>query len=50
MEEVIPYLLRRAQENSSLLAGAAVRDEVTLMRRELVRRLGFTLSPPQAGD
>ena len=44
VDEVMPYLIRRAQENSSVLAGVA--GETSMLRAELVRRLGLTLSPP----
>ncbi|XP_007953080.1 hydroxyproline dehydrogenase [Orycteropus afer afer] len=37
LEEVIPYLIRRAQENQSVLQGA--RREQELLRKELRRRL-----------
>ena len=37
VEEVLPYLIRRAQENSDVLAGSA--RESALVRRELRRRL-----------
>ena len=37
IEEVLPYLLRRAEENSSLLGGTA--HEMDLMKSELSRRL-----------
>lgn len=40
----MPYLIRRAQENSGLLAG--VGGEMGMLRSELVRRLGLTLQPP----
>ncbi|EFN55844.1 hypothetical protein CHLNCDRAFT_145399 [Chlorella variabilis] len=50
VEEVMPYLIRRAQENSSILAGAAIGDEVAMMRREFVRRLGLTVRPPLPDD
>ncbi|CAN0136374.1 unnamed protein product [Discosporangium mesarthrocarpum] len=44
--ETIPYLLRRAQENSGLLAGA--RHERDLLRREICRRLSpFSSKPHQ---
>lgn len=42
--QVMPYLIRRAQENSSMLAG--VGGEVAMLRTELVRRCGLTLRPP----
>ena len=35
--EVVPYLIRRAQENSSLLAGG-VAKEIRLLRSEITRR------------
>lgn len=37
LEEVIPYLIRRAQENQSVLRGA--RREWELLSQELRRRL-----------
>lgn len=37
LEEVIPYLIRRAQENRSVLQGA--RREQELLSQELRRRL-----------
>ena len=37
VEEVMPYLVRRAQENSSVLGGAVVERSMTL--KELVRRV-----------
>ena len=37
VDEVMPYLIRRAQENSDLMGG--VGHEMTMLRRELVRRL-----------
>nr|AAH52815.1 Prodh2 protein [Mus musculus] len=37
LEEVIPYLIRRAQENRSVLQGA--RREQALLSQELWRRL-----------
>ncbi|KAL4451694.1 hypothetical protein ABPG75_007356 [Micractinium tetrahymenae] len=48
VEEVMPYLLRRAQENSAILAGEAVAGEMAMLRAELRRRLGLTLQPPLA--
>ena len=38
VHEVMPYLLRRAQENSAIVGGAA--NELTMIRTELKRRLG----------
>lgn len=38
--ETMAYLLRRAQENSDVLGGCA--KEVSMMRSELVRRLGIS--------
>ncbi|DAZ99022.1 TPA: hypothetical protein N0F65_010908 [Lagenidium giganteum] len=35
--EVLPYLIRRAQENSGLMSGAS--KEMTLLRKEITRRL-----------
>ncbi|KAI3437761.1 hypothetical protein D9Q98_000208 [Chlorella vulgaris] len=46
VEEVMPYLIRRAQENSSILSGAAVQGEQSMMRRELQRRMGLSFQPP----
>lgn len=46
LEEVIPYLIRRAQENRSVLRGA--RREQELLSQELRRRLlgrGLRVSP-----
>jgi hypothetical protein len=37
VNEVLPYLVRRAQENASVLAG--VSRETAMMRAELRRRL-----------
>jgi len=39
VHEVVPYLLRRAEENSSLLASDATRTERVLLVKELKRRL-----------
>ncbi len=36
VNEVIPYLLRRAQENSDLMGGVGV--EIRMIRREILRR------------
>ena len=47
VDEVMPYLIRRAQENSAILAGEAVAGEMRMLRTELVRRLGLTLQPPR---
>jgi len=47
VDEVMPYLIRRAQENSDMLGG--VGGEMAMMRTELVRRLGLTLQPPLPG-
>lgn len=47
VDEVMPYLIRRAQENSDMLGG--VGGEMSMMRAELVRRLGLTLQPPLPG-
>lgn len=44
----MPYLIRRAQENSSMLAG--VGGEVGMLRSELVRRMGLTLRAPLPGE
>ncbi|KAL4433468.1 hypothetical protein ABPG77_010321 [Micractinium sp. CCAP 211/92] len=46
LEEVLPYLIRRAQENSAILAGEAVAGEMAMLRTELRRRLGLTLQAP----
>lgn len=46
VDEVMPYLIRRAQENSAILSGESVMGEMSMMRTELVRRLGLTLRPP----
>lgn len=46
LEEVIPYLIRRAQENRSVLRGA--RREWELLSQELRRRLlGLGLGTPR---
>lgn len=37
IEYVVPYLVRRLQENSGLVGRAA--DERALMKREIIRRL-----------
>lgn len=37
--EVIPYLLRRAQENSAVLGTAT--NEIAMMQKELARRTGL---------
>lgn len=37
VQEVIPYLIRRAQENSSLLGGSA--KELEMIKRALVSRI-----------
>ena len=37
VDEVMPYLIRRAQENSDLMGG--VGHEMAMLRRELTRRL-----------
>lgn len=50
VEEVLPYLIRRAQENSAILAGEAVAGEMKMLRAELKRRLGLTLQPPLPED
>jgi proline dehydrogenase len=50
VDEVMPYLIRRAQENSTLLSGAAAQDEQAMTRAELKRRLGLTLAPPMPSD
>jgi len=38
-DQVMPYLVRRAQENSALLGGDGARKERRVLREELVRRL-----------
>ena len=40
VDEVMPYLIRRAQENSAVLGGVAA--EKRLISRELVRRRLFS--------
>lgn len=40
VEEVMPYLIRRAQENSDMLGG--VGHEMRLLRSELLRRMGLS--------
>jgi proline dehydrogenase len=47
VDEVMPYLIRRAQENSDMLGGMG--GEMGMLRTELVRRLGLTLQPPPPG-
>ena len=42
LDDVMPYLIRRAQENSDIL-GAAVKEQ-RLMREELLRRFGITIN------
>lgn len=37
VDEVIPYLIRRAQENSDVLGG--VGTELAMLKKELARRL-----------
>ncbi len=37
--EVLPYLLRRAHENSSLMNSASASEEQALVRTELLRRM-----------
>jgi proline dehydrogenase len=39
VEEVMPYLTRRAQENSGMLGGA--KNELVMLRKEIKRRMGF---------
>jgi len=46
VEEVMPYLVRRAQENSAVLGGAA--EERALTLRELLRRAAAPLAPAPA--
>jgi proline dehydrogenase len=38
VDEVMPYLIRRAQENSTLLAGSATKVETDISKKELARR------------
>ena len=38
VEEVVPYLLRRGQENSSLFGSPAVQEERQMLKTELIRR------------
>jgi hypothetical protein len=38
---VVPYLIRRAHENSNILAGSNTQNEVGLLTKELFRRLKF---------
>ncbi len=40
VHEVMPYLIRRAQENSDALSGA--KKELTMIRSELLRRIYLT--------
>ncbi len=42
VEEVIPYLVRRADENSSMVVEKSGR-EMMLAMRELKRRMGLTV-------
>lgn len=44
INEVIPYLLRRAEENSNMLGSAT--KERQLIARELLRRLGLNFITP----
>ena len=37
--EVLPYLVRRAQENSAVVQGAAVGRQMEMLRAEIGRRL-----------
>lgn len=39
VEEVVPYLIRRAEENSSIMSGNGVDKEVGMLKEELFRRL-----------
>ena len=39
MDEVIPYLLRRAQENNDIMGGVGI--EIELLKKELFRRKLF---------
>ncbi len=42
----MPYLLRRAQENSAIVGGAA--NELTMIGTELKRRFAGRISPVEA--
>ena len=42
VHEVMPYLIRRAQENSDALSGS--KDELKMMTKELTRRF-LTMNP-----
>jgi hypothetical protein len=35
---VLPYLVRRAQENSAVVQGAAVARQLAMLRAEMARR------------
>lgn len=37
--QVLPYLVRRAQENSAVVQGAGVTRQMTMLRSEIGRRL-----------
>ncbi|CAK8995966.1 Proline dehydrogenase 1 [Durusdinium trenchii] len=39
VDEVVPYLIRRTQENSSILGSPSVQEERQMLGRELLRRL-----------
>ncbi|CAE8641980.1 unnamed protein product, partial [Polarella glacialis] len=39
VEEVVPYLIRRTQENSTLLGSSGVKEERGMIQSELLRRL-----------
>lgn len=39
IDEVVPYLIRRTQENSTLLGSAGVQEERKMVGRELRRRV-----------
>jgi hypothetical protein len=36
---VLPYLVRRAQENSAVVQGAAVTRQMAMLRSEMARRV-----------
>ena len=39
IDEVMPYLIRRTQENSAILGSPGVQEERAMVRAELRRRL-----------
>ena len=45
VSEVIPYLLRRAQENSSLLGSKSSKTEIAVLREEIKRRIMAPMAP-----